>query len=219
MFYIDCVYVHIKSNQNGINSKEGVCGLNIKAPDNIDVLLEHIGELTESIVNRINMVDTSFFLNGKVKYLPVVIFQSQEQYVYKLYKTKEEFLKGKYDLISCKIDQGSCELYENETWFVRLRSEILFQVITKQNDKEYFGEARGKTTYRIRELPKPPFCISAGKAYFYDLNFNKMKSYLVKNDKITLLSMDEARKWCSVNYINNKEETIKGNMLCKDLVL
>ncbi|NPE63783.1 hypothetical protein HKX68_12860 [Dickeya dadantii] len=61
-FYADCLYVDIKSKQNGVASKEGLCGLNTPVSDDYIELVE---KQINDVSNNIDTVDTSYFLNGK----------------------------------------------------------------------------------------------------------------------------------------------------------
>lgn len=61
--------------------------------------------------------------------------------------------------------------------------------------------------------------VKASKSYFYDSSYKPKNSYLIKGDKINLLSISGNQKWCKVRYINIKNKSIDDVMLCSDLIL
>lgn len=60
-----------------------------------------------------------------------------------------------------------------------------------------------------------PFEVKSSRAYFQASTWEKMKSYLVKGDKITLLNLGEDR--CLIEYTNTKNKVIDGYISCQDL--
>lgn len=91
-FNIDCLYYNIKSKQNGVLVKEGVCGLNIPSPEKYsDYIDQKINEVEEGM----DSADTSLILNGKMSYLPIIIYRNKDWLLYKLYNSKQAMLDDK----------------------------------------------------------------------------------------------------------------------------
>lgn len=217
-FHIDCLYYEIKSKQNGILVKEGLCGLNKDMPANYD---DYIGKEVDNIDESIDALDTSLLLNGKIKYLTVVINHNSNGLIYKLYESKNDLINDEFSILFMK-NSGGCEVYTGNPWVITNINKPL-QIEVKSEDVKNGQISLINTLPSHPDVNKcllfPGFGVKENKAFFYDSSFNVKKSYLIKNDKINLRSISDDGKWCAVNYINNKNKTISGNMLCSDLVM
>jgi|SRR5476649_2885840 len=219
-FFIDCIYAETKSNQNGICAKEGQCGLNIRIGRNDDLTAERLDEVASNIHDCNNAIQTLYFLNGKIKHLPIMLLRSPEQYVFKTFKTSQDLINGKYKIFSCITATGRCERYDDYTWVIVTNKSPLkveFKKIYQSHNRNLLGAAKPEKTYNIKELPIFPHKVSAERAFFYDESFNQKKSYLINGDKITLLSIDDEDKWCKIRYINEKNKNFLEHMQCSDL--
>jgi hypothetical protein len=218
-FYIDCIYSDMKSKQNGISSKEGICGLNFSLLKDYKIFVESI---IESTFKNIDMVNTSYFLSGKTDYLPILLFRNNNYYVYKLYTSKENMLDDKYHILSID-DKNQCLSYRNKTWTIYEQSNdnIIFLESEKNDGKNiYLDKLPLNDNYHNDDcLSFPIFRVKENKSFFYDEENNQKKSYLIKNDKFTLLSLSENRKWCEVQYLNINNKKLYGKLLCSTLNL
>ncbi|EIC8291550.1 hypothetical protein R8174_001511 [Salmonella enterica] len=104
-FYVNCLYFNIKGKQNGVLVKEGICGLNRIIPVNYTAYIE--GVITD-IENNIDSLDTSLLLNGRMKYLTVVI--NNNDLAYNFYENKDSFLNDEFSIWIVK-NNVSCETY------------------------------------------------------------------------------------------------------------
>ncbi|WP_031520937.1 hypothetical protein [Siccibacter colletis] len=217
-FFIDCVYLAVKSKRNGIFAKEGICGLERVSAHNYKKFLD---EKKSEVVNDIDSVDTSLLLNGKKDYLPIVIFNSKGVLLYKLYKSKEALLSDEYSILALK-DDGQCEVYENSPWtiFHRIYQDdiVIMDEINVGDKLELSKSIPNKSVANICSS-YPAMIVKASKSYFYDSSYKPKNSYLIKGDKINLLSISGNQKWCKVRYINIKNKSIDDVMLCSDLIL
>lgn len=216
-FKINCIYADFKSGSNGVVSKEGRCGLD-KEIDNKSSISGGEGEdFINGIISRNNKVQTSYFISGKVKYLPIILFQNEQRFAYKLYESKNDLENGKYKIISCENNSDSCELYDGGTWVVIQNApspSIGFDVLKNINGKSTFEKANA-TKLNLAGDGHSPFEVKSSKAYFQSSTGKKMNSYLIKGDKITLLNLGE--EGCLIQYLNVKNKVIDGYLSCQDL--
>lgn len=221
-FFVNCMYAELKSNKNGVYYNEGRCGLNKIIDPGVDLTDIKFDEVVISRIDNNNELDTLDFINGKNKKLPIMLYRSHDHYIYQTYKTKHDFLDGKHIILSCKDKTGRCESYDEKTWVVILNKqplEVAFKQLNKLNEEIFLNNATPIKIYDIKNQPSPPFEVTSDKAYFYDASFNKLKSYLIKKNKITLLYKNETEKWCRIRYLNEKNQKMDGNMKCADLLL
>ncbi|MDX6019624.1 hypothetical protein SIL08_04865 [Scandinavium sp. V105_16] len=218
-FKINCIYADFKSGNNGIVSKKGICGLD-KIIDNKSSVSGGEGDdFINGIINHNNKIQTSYFMNDKVKYLPIILFQNENRYAYKLYESKSDLENGNYKIISCENNSGACELYGSDAWVVIQNApnpSIDFDVLKSLNGKSTFEKANA-TKVNLVAGENSPFEVKSSKAYFQTSAGKKMKSYLVKGDKITLLNLGEDR--CLIEYTNAKNKAVDGYISCQDLNL
>ena len=217
-FYIDCFYYNIKSKQNGILAKEGKCGLNYPAPQNYAEYIEM--EIT-SIETNMDSLDTSLVINGKMKYLPVIIRHDADGLFYKLYDTKQSFLNDNYAILHMKKN-GDCDVYNDSPWVVgNNTTSSQFDIMTEKykDGKIILTKASPKSSDINMCLLYPAISVKSEKSFFYDESFKMKKSYLIKGDKINLHSISSNGKWCRVDYINSKNKIINGNVPCVDLTI
>ena len=216
-FKVNCIYADFKSGRNGIVSKEGLCGLDKKIDDESSVSGGEGDDFINGIINHNDKIQTSYFMSDKVKYLPIIIFRNEKRYAYKLYESKSDLENGNYKIISCENNSGTCELYGSDTWVV-IQSvpnpSIDFNVLTSLNGQSTFEKANAKKVNLVVG-GNSPFEVKSSKAYFQTSSGKKVKSYLVKGDKITLLNLDEDR--CLIEYTNAKNKVIDGYISCQDL--
>lgn len=218
-FRIDCIYADFKSGSNGIVSKEVFCGLDKEIDNKSSISGGEGDDFINGIINRNNKVQISHFMNGKVKYLPIILFQNENRYAYKLYESKSDLENGNYKIISCENNSGTCELYGSDTWVVIRNTpnpSIDFDVLSSLNGKPAFEKANA-TKVDLVVGGNSPFEIKSSKAYLQSSTGKKMKSYLVKGDKITLLNLGDDK--CLIEYTNAKNKVIDGYISCQDLNL
>ncbi len=217
-FNIDCLYYNIKSKQNGVLIKEGVCGLNIPSPEKYS---DYIDQKVNEIEENMDSVDTGLILNGKMSYLPIIIYKSKDKLLYKLYDSKQAMLDDKYSILTV-TSNDDCEVFNNNPWVIYnyqdpQQAEIMSERII--NGEIELAKATPKTSKINECLLHPAISIKQPKAFFYDSSFNVKKSYLIKDDKINLLSVSADGKWCNIRYINDRNRSIDNNMLCSDLTI
>lgn len=218
-FRINCIYADFKSGSNGIVSKEGFCGLDKKIDNKSSISGGEGDDFINGIINHNNKVQISYFMNGKVKYLPIILFHNERRYAYKLYENKSDLENGNYKIISCENNSNTCELYGSDTWVVIRNApnpSIDFDVLSSMNGKPAFEKANS-TKIDLVVGGNSPFEVKSLKAYFQSSTGKNMKSYLVKGDKITLLNLGEDK--CLIEYTNSKNKVIDGYISCQDLNL
>lgn len=216
-FKVNCIYADFKSGSNGVASKEGLCGIGKKVDNKSSVSGSEGDGVINNIIDRNSKLKTSYFINDKVKCLPIIIFQNERQYAYKLYESKSDLENGKYKIISCENGSGVCEQYENDTWVVVQNTSnpsVDFDVLRDLNGKSAFEKASA-TKVNLIAGGNSPFEVKSSKSYFQAATGKKMKSYLVKGDKITLLNLAEDR--CLIEYTNAKNKVVDGYISCQDL--
>ncbi|WP_395489246.1 hypothetical protein ACG1VR_15385 [Cedecea davisae] len=218
-FRVNCIYADFKSGSNGVVSKEGLCGLDKKIDNKSSISAVEGDDFINKIIDDNNKVKTSYFINGKVQYLPIILFQNEKLYAYKLYESKIDLENGKYKIISCENNSDTCDLYGNDTWVVIHNApnpSVDFDVLKSSNGKSTFERANA-TKVGLVAGGNSPFEVKSSKAYFQSSTEKKVKSYLVKGDKITLLNLGEDR--CLIEYTNAKNKIIDGYISCQDLNL
>ncbi|NLS53319.1 hypothetical protein GJ675_06440 [Hafnia alvei] len=216
---IKCIYIDFKSGNNGVASKEGHCGLDLKGVEHLSFSGDEGDEIVNNIIEKNDAIDTSYLTKGKLKYLPIMMFQSKSQYVYKLYETSKDLSDGSYKIISCNNDGDACEVYSNNAWVVfndAVGVNVIFEEIKKVNGNSIIDKASpDEMSDNVKKYL--PFNIKSPKAYLRLPSGEKLKSYLIQGDKITLLTIDNSI--CSIRYINSKNKSLDGNVTCSDLNL
>ncbi|TXL78067.1 hypothetical protein D9O29_13825 [Pantoea vagans] len=198
-------------------SREGLCGLDKKIDNESSVSGGEGDDFINGIINQNDKIQISYFMSDKVKYLPIIIFQNEKRYAYKLYESKGDLENGNYKIIYCENNSGTCELYGSDTWVVIQNvpnPSIDFNVLMSLNGQSTFEKANAKKVNLVAGK-NSPFEVKSSKAYFQTSTGRKMKSYLVKDDKITLLSLGE--DGCLIEYTNAKNKVIDGYISCQDL--
>lgn len=219
-FGADCLYADLKSSSNGIMAKDGRCGLGLKFTNKTTLTGEEGDTVTNNIIDANNKIKTSYFINGEVKYLPMMIFQNKEKYVYQVYKNKGDLEIGQYEIISCKNDSSACDVYDNNTWVVVTNSPyplVNFSILNKSDKYSSFDRAIPAST-TIKSSLNEPFEVKSSKANLQSATGMKLKSYLVKGDKVTLLTVSDNNK-CLIRYINERNEILDSYIRCADLNL
>lgn len=217
-FEINCIYIDLKSGSNGVYSKDGRCGLAMKFPNGASLTGMEGDVVANEIIEKNNKINTSYLINGKVKYLPIIIFQNNERYVYKLYKSKDDLLNGRFNIVSCKNNENNCEFYDKNTWVIvkdKISLGIEFKSIDNSNGRAVFKSSIPSDSGK-NNSDTPPFEIRVAKAFLLTAEGKKSNSYLLKGDKITLLSIINDNI-CLIRYINKKNKIIDANVLCQDL--
>ncbi|WP_042861569.1 hypothetical protein [Dickeya sp. NCPPB 3274] len=218
-FYTDCLYFDIKSKQNGVASKEGLCGLNTPVSDDyMDLVEKQINDVS----NNIDTVDTSYFLNGKTTYIPLILFRGKDNLIYKIYKNKNAMLSDEYQILLTDKN-GQCRSYNKNTWLEyssKAADNVHIKAEVNKDDKISLTPIMVENGKKSNDCEKyPTFKIKSEKSFFYDENKSPQKSYLIKGDDITLLSIQDDDKWCQVRYVSEKNKKTEGNMLCSALTL
>jgi hypothetical protein len=216
---IKCIYVDFKSGSNGVASKEGRCGLDLKGTEHLTLSGNEGGDIANNVIGKNNSINTSHLINGEVKYLPIMMFQSKAQYVYKLYETSKDLSDGSYKIISCGNNGNSCEVYSNSTWVIF--NDAAGDCATFEDIKKVDGNSvivKASPDEASDDIKKfLPFNIKSPKAYLRSSSGKKLKSYLIQGDKVTLLTIDN--DICSIRYINAKNKSLDGTVSCGDLNL
>lgn len=215
-FIIDCIYSNIKSKKNGLLIKKGECGLAIaQAEKYSDVINDRIDELE----NDMDSIDTSLILNGKRKYLSVILYHSNSKLIFKLYDSKKSLLIDNYSIVSLNR-RGVCEVYANSPWVVygkvgsaqiEIMEEVNFNgsvILNKAMPDDY--QSNKCSTYPVTSVKQL-------KSYFYSPSHKARKSYLIKGDKVNLLKISDDDKWCEVEYFSEGNKSIRRTIHCEDL--
>jgi len=215
-FSIDCLYYKVKSKQNGILIKEGVCDLN---ENNVGNYQDLIDEKINGVENDMDSVDTSLLLTGKVAYLSIVIYKNKGQAIYKIYKSKKSFLDDEYSIASMN-NSGLCNVYENNPWVVFGNASLGgAQILKDSGEKERLIPATPSPNSSGMCSKYPAINVKVQKAFLYDSDKNVKKSYLVKGDDLNIRSVSNDGKWCQIKYINNKNKSIESTLQCQDLAI
>jgi len=215
-FIIDCLYLDIKSKMNGVLVKEGFCGLNIPTPEKYSY---HIDNKVDEIERDMDLIDTNLILSGRMNYLPIVIYNSKDGLLYKVYDNKQSLLADDYSILSI-AKNGECKVFPHSPWVIYNyqypnQVSIMAEKITDGRIELYTSLPQKMNVNQC--LLYSAISIKPPRAYFYDSSYKVKKSYLIENDKVNLLLVSKDNKWCKVRYINNKNKPIDGNMLCSDL--
>lgn len=214
-FNIDCIYYEIKSKQNGLFLKEGICGLN---EINVGNYQDIINEKTSDVVSDMDSVDTSLLLNGKVTYLPIVINKNKEQTVYKFYADKKSLLDDKYSIVS--VNKNLCEVYENNPWVVYNNNSLGgVQILSGGDGRQRLVPATPSVKSKRICSTYPAVTVKVPKAFLYDAKKNVKKAYLIKGDSLNVLSVSNDEQWCNIKYLNHKNKPIESIVQCQNLDL
>lgn len=215
-FSIDCLYYKIKSKQNGLLIKEGVCGLNERDVGNYQDVID---EKINGVESDMDSIDTSSLLTGKVKYLPVVIYKNKERVLYKVYADKQSLLDDKYSVVS-KNNSGLCEVYENNPWVI-YDVNVVGDVLILKDPGEKAGVIQATPSANSASVCSsyPVVSVKVSKAFLYNSNKNVKKAYLVKGDDLNVSYISEDGVWCEIKYINNKNKSIESTVRCQDLTV
>ena len=216
---IECIYVDFKSGNNGVMSKEGRCGLDLKGNESHSFSGDEGDTIVNNIIGKINDINTAYLIKGKVNYLPIMMFQNKEQFVYKLYETSESLNGGSYKIISCGNNNSGCNVYSNKAWVVINNTDgvsVKFEELKKINGHPVVDKAVPDEVNTVMKNHLP-FNVKSLKAYLHSSSGEKLKSYLVQGDKVTLLNINSGK--CSIRYINSKNKSLDGNIACSDLNL
>lgn len=213
-FSIDCLYYKIKSKQNGLLIKEGVCGLKNDDASNYQNVID---EKINGVESDMDSIDTSLLLAGKVRYLPVVIYKNKERVLYKVYTDKQSLLDDNYLVVS-KNNSGLCEVYENNPWVI-YDANVVGDVLILKDSGEKTGLIQATPSANSASVCSsyPAVSVKVSKTFLYDSNKSVKKSYLVKGDDLNVSSVSEDGVWCKIKYINNKNISIESTVRCHDL--
>lgn len=91
-------------------SKEERCGLDLKGTEHLLFSGDEGDAIVNSIIEKNNGINTSYLIEGKVKYLPIMMFQNKYQDVYKLYETSEGLKEGSYKIFLCDNGESVCKV-------------------------------------------------------------------------------------------------------------
>ncbi|HDK6221888.1 TPA: hypothetical protein M2P66_002012 [Klebsiella quasipneumoniae] len=215
-FLIDCLYLNVKNKKNGILVKEGECKLDMSPVEGYaDFIEKKVGKTKYDM----DSIDTNLILNGKKSYLPIVIYNSKDELVYQFYGNKQALLDDNYSVISLS-ENGRCKVFVNSPWIIYNKNDSGRVEIMSEKISDGKIELI-KSVPNIEDSNKcsvyPAISVIKPKSYFYDSSFKIKKSYLVKGDKVNLLSISADGKWCNARYINIKNIASDNIMLCADL--
>lgn len=218
-FINDCVYVKFKSGVNGIIGNRAMCGLDKKIKKDSSEIESSNDALVEKMIQNSNDIAPQYLLEGVTHYLPIIIYRSNNVYVYQLFKSKQDLLNGESSIVSCDTAEKICQEYSGNTWVVtNVKGGVTFQNSSGNNGVTTLQIAKPSATF-IESDKHQPFKITTDKAYIYDSEFKANSSYLIKDDMINVLSVDGDRKWCGISYINKKGIAINGYLPCEDILL
>ncbi|HCI6990151.1 TPA: hypothetical protein NPQ05_002611, partial [Klebsiella quasipneumoniae subsp. quasipneumoniae] len=215
-FLIDCLYLNVKNKKNGILVKEGECNLDMSPVEGYaDFIEKKVGKTKYDM----DSIDTNLILNGKKSYLPIVIYNSKDELVYQFYGNKQALLDDNYSVIYLS-ENGRCKVFMNSPWIIYNKNDSGRVEIMSEEISDGKIELI-KSVPNIEDSNKcsvyPAISVIKPKSYFYDSSFKIKKSYLVKGDKVNLLSISADGKWCNARYINIKNIASDNIMLCADL--
>lgn len=217
LFNIDCMYYDLKSKTNGLGIKYGECGLG--APVNDDVN-DYIENKVDENFSKLDSIDTSSLLTGKIDYISIILDRKKDKYTYKVYKNKEDLINGEYFLVTLSRP-GMCTLHKNNTWLISNKGSVALKNeihnkggVLLENEGAVNGDSNTELCAKYL-----PFRVASERSYFYDEQFSKKKSYIVKGDYFNLQRVDESGKWCNVSYFNESGKAVAGNLLCSTLAL
>lgn len=215
-FLIDCLYLNVKNKKNGILVKEGVCNLDMSP---VEGYADFIEKKVSKTKYDMDSIDTNLILNGKKSYLPIVIYNSKDELVYQFYGDKQALLDDNYSVIYLS-ENGRCKVFVNSPWIIYNKNDSGRVEIMSEEISDGKIELI-KSVPNIEDSNKcsvyPAISVIKPKSYFYDSSFEIKKSYLVKGDKVNLLSISADGKWCNARYINIKNIASDHIMLCADL--
>ncbi|HCI5985575.1 TPA: hypothetical protein NPN85_004565, partial [Klebsiella quasipneumoniae subsp. quasipneumoniae] len=215
-FLIDCLYLNVKNKKNGILVKEGECNLDMSP---VEGYADFIEKKVSKTKYDMDSIDTNLILNGKKSYLPIVIYNSKDELVYQFYGDKQALLDDNYSVIYLS-ENGRCKVFVNSPWIIYNKNDSGRVEIMSEEISDGKIELI-KSVPNIEDSNKcsvyPAISVIKPKSYFYDSSFEIKKSYLVKGDKVNLLSISADGKWCNARYINIKNIASDNIMLCADL--
>lgn len=215
-FIIDCLYLNVKSKKNGVLVKKGFCSLDMSPAKNYaDFIEEKVGKTEDDM----DSIDTGLILSGKKNYLPIVIYNSKNKMIYQLYRNKQALLDDDYSVFTLGSD-GECDVFVNSPWVVYNNKELEGVEIMSERISDGKIALNKLLPHKVDSnecSSYPAINVIKLKSYFYDSSYKIKKSYLVKGDKVNLLSISADGKWCKVSYINIKNISTNNIMLCADL--
>lgn len=218
-FVNDCIYVKFKSGVNGIVGNRAVCGLEKEIKKESNEIESSNDLITEKIIQESNNVDSRYLIDGVTQHLPIIIYRNNNVYVYQLFKSKQDLLNNKSSIVSCDTAAKICQEYSGNTWVVtNVKGGVTFQNSSGNNGVSTLQTAKPLAAF-IESGKYQPFKVITDKAYIYDSEFKTKSSYLIKDDMINVLSIDEVKKWCGINYISKKGSAIAGYLPCEEILL
>ncbi|WP_455854002.1 hypothetical protein [Pantoea endophytica] len=218
-FVNECIYVKFKSGVNGIVGNRAICGLEKEIKKESNEIESSNDLITGNIIQESNSVDPHYLIDGVTHYLPIIIYRNNSVYVYQLYKSKQDLLNGESSIVSCDTIAKMCQEYSGDTWIVtNVKGGVTFQNSYSNNGVNTLQTAKPLGTF-IAGDKYQPFKVITGKTYIYDSEFKTKSSYLIKDDMINVLSIDEEKKWCGISYISKKGSAINGYFPCEKILL
>lgn len=216
-FLIDCVYVNFRNGKNGVVSNDGRCGLGIKIKNKSKLTgMEGVG-ITNKLIGRVDAFSTEYLFSVNPNVLAIIDYNSKEKYIYKLYDNKEKMFDGVYKIVSCGKENDYCEVYDENTWVVinEKNMSVKFKELSKAKPL-MLKEITEKKMVKKTDIAQP-IRIIADKTYMYTYGGEKLNSYLIKGDLVTLLYFDKRAGFCYVRYINDDNNYVDRKVICKDL--
>lgn len=219
-FYNDCIYLEYKSGTNGVFSRQGVCDINERVGTDAVKVESISGEIINSLADKSNSIQTAYLMSGEVKYLPLLIFRSDENYIFQLYKSREDLVNGVYQIFSCRESDMLCDVYNKNTWVVFSKKNnkyVTLKYLDRINGKDILLKPNPESKINMSAFQFQPFKVTSAKAYLFTSELKQINSYLIKNDMINIISVSDGKKWCAIRYINKNNVSIDSNVKCADL--
>ncbi|EOI3446255.1 hypothetical protein ACMSWW_004336 [Cronobacter turicensis] len=128
-------------------------------------------------------------------------------------------LDDNYSILSLD-NSGKCEAFTNSPWVIydnKTSGKVEIMYEKNLDGKLELNKAiPSESDANICSL-YPAIRVKQPKSYFYDSSYKVKKSYLIKGDKVNLLSISADGKWCKIRYVNIKNKFIDNIMQCSDL--
>lgn len=216
-FVIDCISLDVRSGYNGVYAKEGVCGLDKSVFGDFSKYEDYIYSIVNQYLDRINLIDTTYYRENWVNKLPIILVRNKEHYIYKFYASVDDLLNGKYIIREC-FGSEPCKDYKQQPWIITDSvNTVKVTLLDEQIVNNLYSLIPAVASAAMDNSKFTPFTIGADRAYFYSDDYQKRKAYLIKDDKVNLVSMTDDKAWCRVQYFNESNKSTVGNVRCEDL--
>lgn len=216
-FVIDCVSLDIRSGYNGVYAKEGVCGLDKPVSGDFSKYEDYVYSIVNQYLDRVNFIDTTYYRDELVNKLPIILVRNKEHYIYKFYASVDDLINGEYTIREC-FKSDPCKDYKQQPWIITNSGDAgKVTLLQDKIVKNQYSLIPAVASAAVDNSKFTPFTIAADRVYFYSDDYQKRKAYLIKDDKVNLVSMTDDKVWCRVQYFNESNKSIVGNIRCEEL--